>query len=187
MIWTWFDKITEEFKMWQWNVLTWLVMPIWNQYQISAVVFIFTSGVDVLSHQHNVFELPLWKLWWVIVGKCTNPVKPLNSVSYYYEVQVEVKLWPTVSWTVRIGVRHASGTHNKFVFLLEIFFRQLQVCYFVAPSLTRGRVCNLLYNCFWALPEQSLWGQSPADLTAIFYCLIWDSPNVEGQVPPRTG
>jgi hypothetical protein len=31
------------------------------------------------------------------------------------------------------------------VFLsLGIFFRQLQVCYFVAPSLTRGRVCNLL-------------------------------------------
>jgi hypothetical protein len=29
-------------------------------------------------------------------------------------------------------------------FLLEIFFRQLRVCYFVAPSLTRGWVCNLL-------------------------------------------
>jgi hypothetical protein len=25
---------------------------------------------------------------------------------------------------------------------------------FVEHSLTRGRVCNLLYNCFWALPEQ---------------------------------
>jgi hypothetical protein len=30
------------------------------------------------------------------------------------------------------------------IFLLEIFFRQLRVCYFLAPSLTRGRVCNLL-------------------------------------------
>jgi hypothetical protein len=29
-------------------------------------------------------------------------------------------------------------------FLLEISFRQLRLCYFVAPSLTRGRVCNLL-------------------------------------------
>jgi hypothetical protein len=36
------------------------------------------------------------------------------------------------------------------------------------------------YNCFWALPKQ---GWSPAELTAIFYCLIWDSPNLEGQVP----
>jgi hypothetical protein len=59
----------------------------------------------------------------------------------------------------------------------------LHVCYFVAPSLTRRRVCNLLYKCFWALPEQSLLGRSPAELTAMFYCLIWDSPNLAGQVP----
>jgi hypothetical protein len=75
-----------------------------------------------------------------------------------------------------------SGTRDQFFFLLEISLRQLRVCYFVAPSLTRGRVCNLLYNCFWVLPEQSLLGWSPAELTAIFYCLIWDSPNLEGQV-----
>jgi hypothetical protein len=68
-------------------------------------------------------------------------------------------------------------------FLLEISFRQLRLCYFVAPSLTRGLVCNLLYNCFWASTEQSLLGRSPAELTTIFYCLIWDSPNLEGQVP----
>jgi hypothetical protein len=35
-------------------------------------------------------------------------------------------------------------TRDKFFFLLEIFLRQLQVCYFAAPSLTRGQVCNLL-------------------------------------------
>jgi hypothetical protein len=70
------------------------------------------------------------------------------------EVEVEVKLRPAVS----LGVRHASGTRDQFFFLLEIVFRQLRVCYFVAPSLTRGRVCNLLYNCFWAMPEQSLLG-----------------------------
>jgi hypothetical protein len=60
------------------------------------------------------------------------------------EVEVEVKLRPTVSRLVHLSVRHASGTRDKFVFLLEIFFRQLRVCYFVAPSLTRGRFCNLL-------------------------------------------
>jgi hypothetical protein len=45
----------------------------------------------------------------------------------------------SLSWcqvTIRAGY--------KFFFLLEIFFRQLRVCYFVAPSLTRGWVCNLL-------------------------------------------
>jgi hypothetical protein len=44
----------------------------------------------------------------------------------------------------RLGIRSPSGTCNQFFFLLEILFRQLRVCYFVAPSLTRGQVCNLL-------------------------------------------
>jgi hypothetical protein len=42
-----------------------------------------------------------------------------------------------------------SGTCDQFFFLLEIPFRQLRVCYFVVPTLTRGLACNLLYNCFW--------------------------------------
>jgi hypothetical protein len=54
------------------------------------------------------------------------------------------------------------------IFLSPWNFRQLRVCNFVAPSLTRGRVCKLLYNCFWALPEQSLLGQSPADSQPYF-------------------
>jgi hypothetical protein len=99
------------------------------------------------------------------------------------EVEVEVNLRPTVSRPVCLGVRRPSGAHDQFFFLLEISFRQLRVCYFEAPSLTRGLICNLLYNCFWALPEQSLLGRSPSELTIIFYCLIWDPPNLEGQVP----
>jgi hypothetical protein len=99
------------------------------------------------------------------------------------EVEVEVTLRPTVSRSVSLGVRRPSGTRDQFYFLFEIFFRQLRVCNFVAPSLTRRRVCNLLYKYFWALQEQSLLGRSPAELTAIFYCLIWDSPNLESQVP----
>jgi hypothetical protein len=38
----------------------------------------------------------------------------------------------------------ASTWNQRPIFHLEIFFRQLRVCYFVALSLTRGRVCNLL-------------------------------------------
>jgi hypothetical protein len=40
-----------------------------------------------------------------------------------------------------------------------------------------------LYNCFWALPEQPPLSRSPSKLTVIFYCLIWDSHNLESQVP----
>jgi hypothetical protein len=42
------------------------------------------------------------------------------------------------------SVRHPSWTRDQFFFLFETFFRQLRVCNFVAPSLTWGRVCNLL-------------------------------------------
>jgi hypothetical protein len=66
------------------------------------------------------------------------------------EVEVEVNLRPTISRPVCPGVRCPSGTCDQFFFLLEISFRQLRVRYFVAPSLTRGWVCNLLYNSFWA-------------------------------------
>jgi hypothetical protein len=79
----------------------------------------------------------------------------------FYIVEVEVKLRPAVSRPVCLCVRRPSGTYDQFFFLLEIFFRHLRVSYFVEPSLTRGRVYNLLYNCFCALPEQSLLGRSP--------------------------
>jgi hypothetical protein len=72
----------------------------------------------------------------------------------------EVILQQTVSRPVCLGVRHPSGTCDQFFVLLEISFRPLRVCNFVAPSLTRGWICNLLYNCFWVLPEQSLLGRS---------------------------
>jgi hypothetical protein len=96
----------------------------------------------------------------------------LFSLLSEVEVEVEVNSRPTVSRPVCLGVRRPSGTRDQFFFLLKISFRQLRVCYFVVPSLTRGRICNLLYNCFWALPDQSLLSRSPAELTAIFYCLI---------------
>jgi hypothetical protein len=47
----------------------------------------------------------------------------------------------------------------------------------VAHSLSReDRSVLYSYNCFWVLPEQSLSGPSPAELTTICYGLIWDSP-----------
>jgi hypothetical protein len=62
------------------------------------------------------------------------------------EVEIEVNLRLTVNRPVFRGVRRPSGTRDQFFFLLQIFFRQLRLCYFIAPSLTRGQVYNLLYN-----------------------------------------
>jgi hypothetical protein len=52
------------------------------------------------------------------------------------------KLSYKVGQSVLVTIHHQGPL--PFFFLLEIFFRQLRVCYFVAPSLTRGRICNLL-------------------------------------------
>jgi hypothetical protein len=84
------------------------------------------------------------------------------------QVEIEVSLRPTVNRPVCHGVKRPSGTRSQFFLLLEISFRQLRVYYFVAPSPTRGRVCDLLYNCFRVLPEQSLLGS----MSRIFYCFI---------------
>jgi hypothetical protein len=35
---------------------------------------------------------------------------------------------------------------------------------------------------YWAIPEQSLSSPGPAELTTIFYCLIWDFLNLVGQI-----
>jgi hypothetical protein len=114
------------------------------------------------------------------INLCTYTI---SKASVSALTAVAVNLRPTVSRPVCPGVRSPSGTCDQFFFLLEISFTQLRVRNFIAPSLTRGRVCKLLYSCFWTLPEQSLLGRSPAELTAIFYCLIWDPTNLEGQDP----
>jgi hypothetical protein len=47
------------------------------------------------------------------------------------EVKAKVTLRPKVSRSVHLGVRPPPGTRDQFFFLLEILFRQLQVCYFI--------------------------------------------------------
>jgi hypothetical protein len=65
-----------------------------------------------------------------------------NTINSRVKVKVTSRL--TISRPVRLGVKRPSGTRDQFFYLLEIFFQTVTVCYVVAPSLTRGRVCNLL-------------------------------------------
>jgi hypothetical protein len=51
----------------------------------------------------------------------------------------------------RQSVRRPPGIRDQYFFLLEISFSQLLLCYFVPPSLTRGRVCNLLVQLLLGL------------------------------------
>jgi hypothetical protein len=63
----------------------------------------------------------------------------ISTVQNVVPLEVEANLQPKVSRSVCLGVRHPPGTRDQFLFLFEISFRQLPVCYFVAPCLTRGR------------------------------------------------
>jgi hypothetical protein len=71
---------------------------------------------------------------------------------------------------------------DQIFFLFEIFFRQLRVCYFVTPYLTRGRVCNLLLLLVLA-SAVPLGSESRGTQTIFFVPKFWDSSNLEGQVP----
>jgi hypothetical protein len=92
------------------------------------------------------YACPLWSVHVAHSATCYWKIIPfaLYTTPLLGQVEVEVNLRPTVSRPVCLGVRRPSGTCGQFRFLLEISFRQLRVCYFVAPSLTRGLVCNLL-------------------------------------------
>jgi hypothetical protein len=81
--------------------------------------------------------------------------------------------WRSVGQSVLL-----SGCHLE----LTIRFFSVLTTAGGTPSLARGWICNVLVHCFWALPEQSLLGRSPTELTPIFHSLICDSPNLKGQI-----
>jgi hypothetical protein len=108
-----------------------------------------------------------------------------NLKKYIIEVLTARELEVKLSYDRRSVAQPilVSGSHLEL--MTRFFFQswQLRVSWYGAPSLTRGWIYSTLVNCFWALPEHSLSGPSPAETMTIFYCLIWDSPNLEGQVP----
>jgi hypothetical protein len=73
------------------------------------------------------------------------------------------------------------GPATKFFFLLEISFRKLPVCNFVAPSLTRGRVCTAVQLLLGLARAVTLGSKSRRihDHILLFHLKL---PNLEGQV-----
>jgi hypothetical protein len=112
-----------------------------------------------------------------------------------FKVKAKVTLRPTVSRPVRLGVRRSSGTRDQIFFLIETVFRQLRVCCFVAPTLTRGRVCNLL---LLLVPLESVFCQYQSIVSQyvhkIFILSVWHSSGmysyiqyVQGHFQSRLG
>jgi hypothetical protein len=93
-----------------------------------------------------------------------------------YFTEVEVNLRPRVSRPACPGVRRPSWTRDQFFFLLEISFRQLRLCYFVDPSLTRGRVCNLLVQLLLGLARSVTLGSKSSQNSLPYFTVSSETP-----------
>jgi hypothetical protein len=80
---------------------------------------------------------------------------------------------------VCLGVGLPSGAYEQILFSVW----QLRVSWYGAPSLMRGWVCNLLVQLRLGHARAVTLCPSSAELMTIFCCMIWDFPNLEGQVP----
>jgi hypothetical protein len=111
------------------------------------------AGLMIIFHWLNFETPPTWR----------------SRFPYLFpRVEVEGKLWQTVSRPVYLGVEFSSGAHDQ---VISFSLWYLLVSWCGTPSPTKDGSVIYSYNCFWALPEQSLSG------------LIWDTPNLEGQIP----
>jgi hypothetical protein len=121
----------------------WFLFSVWHCGFLAVGRPLWWEDVFVIYSYNCFWALPEQSLW----GPSPAKLRPYFTVSFETPPtwsKVKVTLRPTVSRPVRLGVRRPFGTRDQFFFLLEIVFRQLRVCYFVAPPLTRRRVCNLL-------------------------------------------
>jgi hypothetical protein len=77
-----------------------------------------------------------------------------------------------------------SGSHlEPMARFFSVLYWQLLVSCCGELSLTRGWICNLIVQLLLGLARAVTLGTNSRRTQTIFYCLIWHSPNLEGQVP----
>jgi hypothetical protein len=89
--------------------------------------------------------LPCSSLLWTAAPSQMTNLRPFRtnllvfSSPPEYQLSLSLTLRPTVSRPVCLGIKHPSRAYDQ----IFIIVWQLRVCWFWAPSLTRGRVCRL--------------------------------------------
>jgi hypothetical protein len=96
---------------------------LWSQPVFKAAKHKVVAQIEIRSVE-GCQTTPSWNAPTVLECEQLYADAPCNGGTLH-RVEVEIKLRPTVSRPVRVGVSHPSGTLDQFFFVLEIFFRQL--------------------------------------------------------------
>jgi hypothetical protein len=106
------------------------------------LIFIAPTDLLLLIFNYSTSLILKKKITWSGL-KWSPYCVPMRLSKSHYDRQ-------SVGQSVLVSGAHLGHATN-FSFSLKFPFRHLRVCYFVAPSLTRGRVCNLLVQLLLGL------------------------------------